>query len=388
MFNYRGSGRRWRAGRAQSATRSEILEGDRGADRLGRVLSAGLLLASVAGCSADVIDQPELRADGPPDVLAVLVARDRFLPSSMLLEEATYCRPNDSKRPGRVMLPLPNTMETDVCPTDVSQSVEMFDRGFPAFWYARIVFDELLDLESEPPSEEPYAKGRGELRVAETRNPVLLSCDGLPIAYNTFYTGEGNRDSWPVGPSLKLRPKNPATVPANALCEVTLEEGAIFDKTGVPPEQAQAGPYRFQIAPIGLQIPYGAASAAYGTTGAPPTLGPGNPPFRVNFNHYLKASSFTASDVKVFRDAYVNDPLTDLTECGGGVEVVAKVRPFELSPAQAGSIPAAMTIADDTVTSGDWAPGTQYRVEIGGAVEDVAGGGNALAPTTLCFRTR
>lgn len=386
MFNYRGSGRRWQSGRAQSAMRSELLESDHPVDRIGGGFVVAALLASVAGCSENVVDQPELRADGPPDVLAVLVARDRFLPSSMLLEEATYCRPNDSKRPGRVMLPLPNTMETDVCPADVSQNVEMFHRGFPAFWYARVVFDELLDLESEPPDDE--LAGRGEIRLAETRNPVLLSCNGLPIAYNTFYTGDGNRDSWPVGPSLKLRPKNPATVPANALCEITLEDGAIFDKTGVPPEEAQAGPYRFQIAPIGLQIPYGAAAAAYGTTGAPPTLGPGNPPFRISFNHYLKASSFTAADVRVFRGAYLNDPLTDLTECGGGEEVAAKVRPFELTPAQAGVIPAAMTIADDTAAGGDWAPSTQYRVEISGAVEDVAGGGNDLAPTTLCFRTR
>jgi len=342
----------------------------------------GGIAASAAGaCNESAIDQPELRADGPPDVLAVMVARDRFLPSATFLEEATYCRPNDSKRPGKVMLPLPDTLETDVCPADISAGVATFDRGFPAFWYARIVFDELLDLESEAPGDE--------LHAVETRNPVLLSCDGLPIAYSTFYTGEGNRDSWPVGPSLKLRPKNPATVPANALCEMTLEDGAIVDKTGVPPDAAQAGPYRFQIAPIGLQLPYGAAAAAYGTTGAPPTLGPGNPAFRLNFNHYLKASSFTAADVRVFRDAYLDDPLTELTECGGGVEVAGKVSLFEVPAAQASSIPAAMTIADGAAASGEWAPSTQYRVEIGGGmVEDVAGGHNVLARTTLCFRTR
>jgi hypothetical protein len=361
MFNYRGC--------ARSGARA------------GMSVAAGML-ASVAGaCNDSAFDQPELRADGPPDVLAVLVARDRFLPSAMLLEEATYCRPFDSKRPGKVMLPLPDTMATDVCPADLSEGVAMFDRGFPAFWYARIVFDELLDLEPEAPSDE--------LQAVETRSPVLLSCDGLPIAYSTFYTGQGNRDSWPVGPSLKLRPKNPATVPANALCEVMLEDGTIFDKTGVPPDATQTGPYRFQIAPIGLQLPYGAAAAAYATTGAPPTLGPGNPAFRLNFNHYLKASSFTAADVRVFRDAYDNDPLTELTECGGGVEVAAKVRVFEVPAAQASSVPAAMTIADDTAASGEWAPSTQYRVEIGGGmVEDVAGGHNVLARTTLCFRTR
>jgi hypothetical protein len=369
MFNDRGRWRTW-TGSAQLAVRSEKI-------------SVGLTLALIAssGCSENPIDQPELRADGPPDVLAVLVARDRFLPSSMLLEEATYCRPDDAKRPGQVMLPLPNTLEADVCPADLSEGVAMFDQAFPAFWYVRIVFDELLDLKSEPPSDEQHA--------VETRNPVLLSCNGLSITYSTFYISEGRRDSWPVGPSLLLRPKNPATVPANALCEMTLEDGAILDKNGVPPGSSQAGPYRFQIAPLGLQVPYGAASAPYGTTGAPPTLGPGNPAFRINFNHYLKASSFTAADVRVFRDAYLDDPMTEFTECGGGVEVVAKIRAFDVPAEQASSIPAAMTIADNTVTSGDWAPATQYRLEIGGGmVEDVAGGGNALARTTLCFRTR
>ena len=38
---------------------------------------------------------------------------------------------------------------------------------------------------------EPEAPS-DELQAVETRSPVLLSCDGLPIAYSTFYTGQGN----------------------------------------------------------------------------------------------------------------------------------------------------------------------------------------------------
>lgn len=348
-----------------------------------------------AGCGSPQEDQPELRADGPPDVLAVLVARDRFLPSSHLLEEATFCRLGDSKRPGRVVLPLPDTLDVDVCPDDLGEGAPVFEKAFPAFWYARIVFDEQLDLESEP-SEESVASARGDegsnddggAALANEKAPVLLNCNGLPVAYSTVYTGEGNRQSWPLGPSLRIRPQVASAIPAGATCEITLNDAVIFDKQGEPPQLSQLGPYRFKVAPIGLQIPYGAAAAAYGTSGGLPFLASGNPPFRLNFNAYLKPGSFTASDVRVFRGADRDDPQTELTECGGGTEVQARVRTFEVPAAEAVMVPAAMTVADNTAADGDWAAATYYRVEIFGEVEDVAGGKNALAPTTLCFRTR
>lgn len=344
-----------------------------------------------AGCGSPQEDQPELRADGPPDVLAVLVARDRFLPSSHFLEEATFCRLGDSKRPGRVVLPLPDTLDVDVCPAELGEGAPVFEKAFPAFWYARVVFDEQLDLESEP-DEERVASARGvdgsSAALADEKAPVLLNCNGLPVAYSTVYTGAGNRQSWPLGPSLRIRPQVPSAIPAGATCEITLNDAVIFDKQGEPPQLSQLGPYRFKVAPIGLQIPYGAAAAAYGTSGVPPFLASGNPPFRLNFNAYLKPGSFTASDVRVFRGADRDDPQTELTECGGGTEVQARVRTFEVPAAEAGAVPAAMTIADNTAADGDWAAATYYRVEIFGEVEDVAGGKNALALTTLCFRTR
>lgn len=342
-----------------------------------------------AACGSSVEDQPELRADGPPDVLAVLVARDRFLPSSHLLEEATFCRVGDSKRPGRVALPSPDILDVDVCSSDLAEGVPPFERAFPAYWYARVVFDEQLALESDPEGEGLATAALDQQgALAAEKSPVLLNCNGLPVAYTTVYTGEGNRMSWPLGPSLRIRPKSPAAIPASALCEITLNDAVIYDKQGEPPQAAQLGPYRFKVAPIGLQLPYGAAAAAYGTSGVPPFLAEGNPPFRVNFNAYLRPGTFTAADVRVFRGADRDDPQTEQTECGGGTEVQARVRAIEVPTSEAASVPASMTIADNTALDGDWAPASYYRVEIFGEVEDVAGGKNALAATTLCFRTR
>lgn len=375
MFNYRGRGW-WASQEREQAS----------APSTPSVLCL-LMLAAAAGlpgCSEEsAAPQPGLRVDGPPDVLAVLAASNRPLPSSLLLEEATYCRPNDSKRPARIY--VPGSAETEVCPVDVSKTVDVFRAVFPAYWYVRFVFDERLDLSTPTePDFEPAASAK----LVES-GPATLSCDGVPVEYTHFYVDKGDKESWPPGPSLKIRPRHPEQVPANAMCEVTLEDDAIIDTSGVSAEDSQLGPYRFQLAPISLLVPTGAAAAPYGTNGTIPTLLAGNPAFRINFNHYLDPSSFTASSARVYRDAFTNDPATDLTECGGGTEVAARVSPFTVPSEQASFTPAAMAISDATVPEGDWAPATQYRVEIGGTpVRDRAGGSNILPRYTLCFRTR
>jgi hypothetical protein len=376
MFNFRGRG--WRASQERAHQFAKV------AATAARTFGLMLAAAGLGGCSEDpAAPQPGLRVDGPPDVLAVLAASNRPLSSSLLLEEATYCRPNDAKRPARIF--VPGSEETEVCPVDLAKTVEVFREASPAYWYVRFVFDERLDLST--PTEPDFDPAGG---VALTESgPVTLSCDGVLVDYAHFYINKGDKESWPPGPSLKIRPRHADQVPANAMCEATLEDGAIVDTSGVPAEDAQLGPYRFQLAPISLLVPTGPAAAPYGTNGAIPTLLAGNPAFRINFNHYLDPASFTASSVKVFRDAFTNDPATELTECGGGTQVAARVESFPVPSEQASFIPAAMTLVDATIADGAWAPATQYRVELGGTpVRDQAGGGNLMPRYTLCFRTR
>jgi hypothetical protein len=341
------------------------------------------------GCSAAVDDEPLLRPDGPPDVLSVMVARNRFLSKDVpFLEESTYCRVNDHQRPSRVS--VGTSTVAHVCPDDYALPVPTFRNAFPAYWYARIVFDELLSLDSGVPDEPNAATSTEVLRagVAKAKaQPVTLTCNGADVPFNAYYV-TGNIETWPVGPSLKIKPIDTKAVPANALCEVTLVPDVIQDKTGNPPDAAQLGPYSFQIAPISILIPNDPAADAYSRTGVVPTLGPGNPAFLIAFNHYVDPATFDASDVKVYRDATVDDPLTPVKECGGGNAVAAKIA-TATPAAEANPSPSAMAISDGELAFGDWAPDTQYRVEIGGtSVADVAGGSNILEPVTLCFHTR
>jgi hypothetical protein len=369
-----------------------------------RLAVVGILAAAaLGGCAEEVELQPGLRIEGPPDVLAVMVARNRPLQSMLILEEATYCRPNDSKRPARVS--LPDFSGTQVCPEDVAKAVDhLYHDAFPAYWYVRIVFDELLDYESRSPDDRARIASRQQFlnhasagagrhslldSPIDIGSPVSLLCNGISVPYTGVYIPDGNKETWPVGPSIEVQPVDTKKVPANAVCELTLRKGTIRDKDGVSPALAQLGPYRFQIAPISLLVPYGQAAVPYGTTGTLPILGSGNPAFRINFNHYLDPASFDANDVRVFRDASENDPSTPLTECGGGTEVPAKVASVAVPANQVASIPSAMTIADASAVDGDWATATTYRVEIGGhPVSDLAGGTNVLDRYTLCFRTR
>lgn len=338
----------------------------------------GLLVA----CADPLSDQPDLRPSGPPDVLSVVVARG-VAHSSLMLEASTYCRPGDLQRPSRVNLPDLSTAQ--ICPDDVSQPVAEFRNAYPASWYARVVFDELLDL--TPNLDDSPTKKRPLL--AAMAEPVRLTCDGVEVPYEVGYLSKGTRETWPMAPSLKIKPRDPAAIAAGAWCEVALLPDVVRDKSGIPPEPSQLGPYGFQVAPIEIVIPEGPAGAPFGTTGAVPTLAAGNPPFRLDFNHFVDPASFDASDVRVFRNASVEDPATPYADCGGGQLVPARVLPADVPLELQGIIPYSVTVADGGVSSGNWESNRSYRVELGGtSVSDRAGGENPLPPIRLCFRAR
>src|SRR3954463_11165322 len=105
------------------------------------VLATAALGGAVAlGACTDPEQNTDLRPDGPPEVLAVLVMND---PAGMVVEKATYCQPGDEKRPQRVG--LPDFTARDICPADLSKGVDELTDAYPDGWYVRIMFDELLD---------------------------------------------------------------------------------------------------------------------------------------------------------------------------------------------------------------------------------------------------
>jgi len=216
-------------------------------------VAAAALGVLAAGACSDPELNTDLRPDGPPDVVAVLVMTD---PVSQLLETATYCRPNDELRPG--LVGLPDFTTTTVCPEDGTDPEEV-TTAYPDGWYVRIMFDELLDpsIEELTPvldeaTGEPTGASTGSIINA---HPVTLQCrsvvndEFVNVDYDGYYSPSGNRVTWPVGPSLVIKPNDPTTIGTNTECQVTLND-SITDKDGNPVPADQRGPFPFKIAPI------------------------------------------------------------------------------------------------------------------------------------------
>src|SRR5438045_3638157 len=144
---------------------------------IGVVAAAVGVVALAAGCSEPNLNT-DLRPQGDPEVLAVLVMTD---PVEMLGEKATFCKTGDEYRPKQVG--LPDFTTSQVCPDDLSQGVDPVDTAYPDGWYVRIMFDELLNPDIEQLTElvdedtgEPTGAYEGSIRGA---NPVTLECKSV-----------------------------------------------------------------------------------------------------------------------------------------------------------------------------------------------------------------
>src|SRR5262249_31085055 len=157
----------------------------------------------------DPVQDTDLRPEGPPDVLSVLVMTDA---SSQLIEKATYCRPGDAKRPAQVG--LPDVTIQDVCPADLSVDADEVVNAYPDGWYVRIMFDELLDtsIEELKPILDSDGADTGTFEGSiKASHPVDLKCESvnggmINVDYDGYYQPAGNRVTWPLGPSLVIKP--------------------------------------------------------------------------------------------------------------------------------------------------------------------------------------
>lgn len=198
------------------------------------------------GACASPEQNTDLRPEGPPETLAVLVMTDA---ASQLSEHATFCKPNDPKRPSLVGLPDASTFQ--ICPDDGSDAEEVTD-AYPDGWYVRIMFDELLD-----PSVEELVDIDDETQAGTIANthPVELQCESVTgsglvdVPYDGYYSPAGNNVTWPLGPSLVIKPNDPTTVATGTKCQVTIND-SVTDKDGNPVPQELRGPFKFQIAHI------------------------------------------------------------------------------------------------------------------------------------------
>lgn len=219
--------------------------------RMHGVAVATIGVLALSACSDPVLNT-DLRPAGPPEVLAVLVLTDA---SSKLVETATYCKPNDELRP--TLVGLPDFTTQQVCPETGDPAP--VTTAYPDGWYIRIMFDELLDPSFEeltPIIDADTGKETGSYTGSiVAAHPVTVQCRSsasnqfVNVDYDGYYSPSGNRITWPVGPSIVIKPNDPTVIATNTECQVTLND-AITDKQGESVPAAQRGPYGFKIAPI------------------------------------------------------------------------------------------------------------------------------------------
>jgi hypothetical protein len=205
------------------------------------------------GACANPEQNTDLRPEGPPDVLAVLVMTDA---AGHLAEHATFCKQNDPKRPS--LVGLPDATTSQICPEELGEAADPVTDAYPDGWYVRIMFDELLDPQVEELSEivDDDGAGTGTFTgsIANTQ-PVKLECQNLAgafveVEYDGYYSPAGNNVTWPLGPSLVIKPNDPTLIATGHDCRVTINAGVVADKDGTEVPADQRGPYTFSIAEI------------------------------------------------------------------------------------------------------------------------------------------
>jgi hypothetical protein len=359
-----------------------------------RLLTQGALatVALLGAACDDPVAQTDLRPEGDPEVLTVLIMND---PSDGIFEQATFCQPDDPKRPGQVAVGT-TFVPVQICDDELSQPAGGRDEdgnfvpgivtdAEPNAWYVRFQFDELLDPTLEQLIEitvdddgDPVTPevGTGTFRGSlEQSQPVTLTCTpegGTPVtvAYDGYYSPSGNSVTWPLGPSLVIQPLDPSTVATGSTCNVELLD-VVVDKSGNPVPTDQRAGYEFQIAALAL--------AGF----SPEPADPGeeeiiavDAPVVVAFNAPVDPTTLTAATEVTVKEGGVGETDCAMIEATGTAKLAGEI-------AIAGAPGNTLEI---TVTGG-WIAARMYAVTFSpdNTVTDLAGGPGAIDAVTICF---
>lgn len=355
----------------------------------GAVVSALSLLA-LAACE-DPTASTDLRPEGNPEVLTVLVFNDSV---DGVVESATFCKKNDTKRPNYVGI-VAYGLNPLICAEDLSKGAGTLDDmgtsdktddvftehvvedAVPASWYVRIMFDELLDADTaetlEPVLDPDTMEETGVFvgSLAETQ-PVTLTCGGNDVPYDGYYSPSGNTVTWPLGPSLVIQPLDVSAVATGAECMVSIKDTA-KDKDGNSVPSDQRGPFTFTVAPLAAT----AIDPEPADPGDEATIAP-ETPVLLSFNHYIDAASLAATEVEILEVADC-EATTGTTRTA--VIAASADDPFTIEISSTPTVPAGLA----------WTPEKFYRVTFADDVEvaDLAGGtgGGDIAGLSVCFAT-
>lgn len=355
-------------------------------------LAASACVLAFGACTAPT-EHTDLRPDGPPEVLTVLVSDDTD--GAGIVETATFCKIGDDKRPG--LVPSNPDGPVQVCSDDLSKGVrddsdsadadEVTDTS-PVDWYVRLQFDELLNpnIEDLLPIKDPQGNDTGLKKgtLANTR-PVTLTCGGLNIPYDGYYDPSGNAFTWPLGPSLFVAPNDSSKIATGTECEILLNDDVIVDKDGEHVPVDQLGPYKFRIAPLALIATDPAPVKDVTKVDTIQKIDPGKP-LVLTFNATIDVTSLDATEVTMLEVAQC----TDTTGTTQAAVVGAHKKDMDTIDKQS------IEIRDSAATGMDaWERSKTYLITFpaGAAVKDVAGGSGVIAPLpgatdlTICFRT-
>jgi hypothetical protein len=197
-------------------------------------LAAGLALL-ITGCFTDPDLKTGLRPEGKPEVLATMSMSDSG-------EAPMFCKylangSRDDKAPGLVQ-------GTMVCPDLKTaftaakyEPIVTLDVGLVAPASLRLVFDELLNgdaIETIENCDEQTGVCEGHIK---TTLPVTVTCGTTALTYDGYYYPNGNKDSFPVGPSIVVTTDD--FMPIGSSCTVVAKETVVKDKQG---EAVAVGP--------------------------------------------------------------------------------------------------------------------------------------------------
>jgi hypothetical protein len=279
--------------------------------RVQGLLAIGSSALALAACGTPDLNT-DLRPDGDPEVLTVMVQTDQLSAFGGVPEErATFCKTGDDKVP--TVVGLPDFSIAQVCPDDHSMGVDEVADADPLAWLARVEFDELLDPSIETlvnmdggpcgPTDDGCV---GHISAA---NPFTLTCAGAPVAYDGYYVPNGNNVSWPVGPNLTLIPSDYTVIPTGSECSLMINDNVV-DKDGNSVPADQRGPYKFKVQVLqiaGCPDPGTDASGCTITPGDGETAVATDATIDITFNAAIDAASAGASAITLHDDTANTD---------------------------------------------------------------------------------
>jgi len=248
--------------------------------------------------------------------------------------------------------------------------------ALPANWYARIMFDELLNPSVEDLVDDLSGDGTSNGSLLNTQ-PATLQCAGVAVPYDGYYAPNGNRVTSPLGPSLVIAPLDPDAIPSGSECLVGIKPNKVFDKQGIAVPEDELTGYKFKTAPLSLSATAPAAPAVLTDATKIPKISK-TAPLSLTFNAAIDSASLSLTEVTILTVATCDaNPAT-------GLPVVPKIAANTKDKKS-------ISISDTAAAAMEaWVPGKTYLVTFAADAEvtDKAGAVFALADAELkpiCF---